>query len=620
MWETEAIESRGFADPLSIEISSILRSRGAPVGRMPDVVEQSWKRCLTDYNLLPDAVPRASVLSYSEIRLLMEQGEEFMRIAEPEIERLFRRLVDSEYLVSLASPQGAMVLFRCDYQYLSDLAGSGVIPGSIWTEDQQGTNGVGTCLRVGKPVTIAGTEHYGSAIQRLTCLTAPVLGQKGAIESVINVTTARQADARMNRMVQNILERSARRIENGYFGRMNRRNLLLRILDSGEVADIAEEGRLALDENGRVIDGSSYATQMLGQDIGTLIGSSAEELFEMDRSISELRPDTPITLNYRGRTLQAILNLPEASRRTAVTSLIPARPAIQALSTVDLAEEPLRINPILSQALDRAQSLLSAGLSLVITGESGVGKTAFAKAVARCCFGADSELVFIDCASLQSHGDLRELLQRRLSKQRSCLLIDRIDEMDEASQTTLLALLENDRQAGANGIGVIVISTHDLDHLARENRLRLDLVHRLKGGHVGLPPLRCVPDLGDTILDLFRVEREALGKPQLELGDDSRLVLLHYHWPGNLRELRNTLRHAVALADGKQIGLEHLPDDIVEELARKDLTARSQSEASKIEAALRYNGGNVSLTARYLGVSRATLYRKIHIQKARGEA
>jgi transcriptional regulator of acetoin/glycerol metabolism len=619
MWETEALESFGFADPLSSEITNILKGRGAPSARLPDVVEQSWKRCLTDYNLLPDAVPRASVLSHSEIRMLMEQGEEFMRIAEPEIERLFRRLVDSEYLVSLASPQGAMVLFRCDYQYLSDLAGSGVIPGSIWTEDQQGTNGVGTCLRVGKPVTIAGTEHYGSAIQRLTCLTAPVLGRNGAIESVINVTTARQADARMNRMVQDIVERSARRIENGYFGRMNRRNLMLRILDNGEAADIAEEGRLALDDNGRIVSGSSFASRMLGQEVGNLMGQSAEELFEMDRSISEVRPNALINLNYRGRRLQAILSLPE-SRQQSQTSLIAARSSAPSLRTVDLAEESLRINPILSQALDRAKRLLTAGLPLVITGESGSGKTAFAKAAARCCFGADSEIVFIDCASLQSQGDLRELLQRRLTGRQSCLLIDRIDEMDEASQTTLLALLESDRQTGANGIGVIAISTQDLDHLARDNRMRLDLAHRLKGGQVGLPPLRCVPDLEDTVLDLFRTERETLGKPELELDDDSRLVLLHYHWPGNLRELRNTLRHAVALADGKQIGLEHLPDNIVEELARKDLTARSQSEASKIEAALRYNGGNVSLTARYLGVSRATLYRKIQIQKARGEA
>ncbi len=618
MWETEALEKQGFNDPLSSEIENILRSRGVSEVQLPDLVEQSWKRCLTDYNLLPDAVPRASVLSHSEIQSLMQEREEFLRIAEPEVERLFRKLVDSEYLVSLASSQGAMMLFRCDYQYLGDLAGSGVIPGSVWTEDAQGTNGVGTCLRVGKSVIIAGAEHYGAATQRLTCLTAPVLGRNGAIESVINVTTVRQADARVNRMVQSIVERSARRIENGYFGRVNRRNLMLRILDSGEMPDISEEGRLALDENGRIIDGSSFATRLLGQPVSNLVGKSAEDLFDMDQALTDVRPDAPITLNYRGRTMQAVLTLPE-TRSRAPRALVAPRSAAPTLRTVDLAEEPLRINPILSQAMDRARRLLSAGLPLVVTGESGSGKTAFAKAVARCSFGETSEIIFIDCASLEAQVDLGALLQARLTGQRSCLLIDRIDEMDETRQTALLALLENDRQAGANGIGVIVISTQDLDQLVREGRMRTDLMHRLKGGQVALAPLRAAPDLDATIRDLFHVERTTLGRSDVEMDEDARLILSHYHWPGNLRELRNTLRHAVALADGKMIGMEHLPDDIVDEIARKDLTARSQSEASKIEAALRYNGGNVSLTARYLGVSRATLYRKIQIQKARDE-
>ena len=619
MWETEGLGEHGFNDPLSNEIESIRRARGVSAIGLPDLVEQSWKRCLTDYNLLPDAVPRAAVLSHSEIQSLMQEREEFLRIAEPEVERLFRQLVDSEYLVSLASSQGAMMLFRCDYQYLGDLAGSGVIPGSIWTEDRQGTNGVGTCLRVGKPVIIAGNEHYGTATQKLTCVTAPVLGRNGAIESVINVTTARDADARTNRMVQNIVERSARRIENGYFGRLNRRNLMLHILDNGEVTDIAEEGRLALDEDGRVLEGSSFAGRLLGQPVGCLIGQSAEELFEMDLALCDIRPDAPITLNYRGRTFKAVLSLPENRTRVA-RSLVPALPTSLALRTVDLADEALRINPVLSQVMDRARRLISAGLPLVVTGESGAGKTAFAKSVARCCFGENNEIVFIDCASLEAQVDLGRLLQQRLSGQNSCLLIDRIDEMDQTRQTALLALLESDRQAGANGIGVIVISTQDLDQLVRDNRMRMDLMHRLKGGQVYLAPLRAAPDLEATISDLFRVEREALGKPLLEMDENARLVLTHYHWPGNLRELRNTLRHAVALADGKMIGMEHLPDDIVDEIARKDLTARSQSEASKIEAALRYNSGNVSLTARYLGVSRATLYRKIQISKARSEA
>lgn len=555
------------------------------------------------------------------MRFQLEESEEFLRIAEPEIERLFLRLVDSEYLVSLASTQGAMLLFRCDYQYLGELAGSGVIPGSVWTEDRQGTNGVGTCLRLGKPVTIVGSEHYGAAIQSLTCLTAPVFGRQGAMESVINVTTARTGDARMNRVVQSIVERSARRIENGYFGRLNRRNMMLRILDSGDVSDVAEEGRLALDENGRIIDGTSHLARLLNQPVDELVGALAEELFEMNISLSDIRPDAPITLNFRGKTMQAILNVPEARPLRNSMAISQARGgSVQPLRTVDLAEEALRINPVLSQAMDRAQKLLLAGLPLVVTGESGSGKTAFAKAVARHCFGEDGEIVYIDSAALEPQVDLASFLRGRLKGQRSCLLIDRIDELDETGQAALLGFLETDRQAGANGIGVIVISTQDLDKLVRENRLRPDLLHRLKGAVVTMAPLRTVPDLEATIRDLFRIERDSLGRSQLELDDEARLVLMHYHWPGNLRELRNTLRHAIALADGKLIRLDHLPDDIVDEIARKDLTARSQSEASKIEAALRYNSGNVSLTARYLGVSRATLYRKIQIKKAREES
>lgn len=555
------------------------------------------------------------------MRFQLEESEEFLRIAEPEIERLFLRLVDSEYLVSLASIQGAMLLFRCDYQYLGELAGSGVIPGSVWTEDRQGTNGVGTCLRLGKPVTIVGSEHYGAAIQSLTCLTAPVFGRRGAMESVINVTTARTVDARMNRVVQSIVERSARRIENGYFGRLNRRNMMLRILDSGDVSDVAEEGRLALDENGRIIDGTSHLARLLNQPVDELVGALAEELFEMNISLSDIRPDAPITLNFRGKTMQAILNVPEARPLRNSMAISQARGgSVQPLRTVDLAEEVLRINPVLSQAMDRAQKLLLAGLPLVVTGESGSGKTAFAKAVARHCFGEDGEIVYIDSAALEPQVDLASFLRGRLKGQRSCLLIDRIDELDETGQAALLGFPETDRQAGANGIGVIVISTQDLDKLVRENRLRPDLLHRLKGAVVTMAPLRTVPDLEATIRDLFRIERDSLGRSQLELDDEARLVLMHYHWPGNLRELRNTLRHAIALADGKLIRLDHLPDDIVDEIARKDLTARSQSEASKIEAALRYNSGNVSLTARYLGVSRATLYRKIQIKKAREES
>lgn len=622
MWSGKMAEATGAADPVLREIDSLRKSRGLTDEIvLPDVVADSWKRCLADYNLLPDRVPRAEVLSHSEMRTLLDEQEEFLRIAEPEVERLFLRLVDSEYLVSLASSQGAMLLFRCDYQYLGDLASSGVIPGSVWKEEVQGTNGVGTCLRVGKSVSIVGNQHYGAATQLLTCLTAPVFGRQGMIESVINVTSARHEDARMNRVVRNIVERSSRRIENGYFGRLHRRNRMLRILDSVESSDIAEEGRIALDDNGRIVDGSSHVARLLGCSVDQLVGTSAEQTLEMETALQDLRPDTPITLTVNGKQLQAVLVTPP-SRNMGGLSAVAAipRPAMQPLRNIALVEQDLRQDPNISQAMDRALRLLNAGLPLIVSGETGTGKTVFAKTIARRSAGDDGDVVFIDCAALEQSSDIANLFHTCLDRPKACLVLDRFDALEEGGQTALLGLLENDRQAQSNSLGIVVISSIELEKLAKDGKLRPDLLHRLKGGQVCMPTLRANPDLEGTIKELFRIECTSLGRSGIALGDEARLVLLNYHWPGNLRELRNTLRHAIALVDGKAVGMEHLPDDMVDELARKDLTARSQSEASKIEAALRYNSGNVSLTARYLGVSRATLYRKIQIQKARGEA
>ena len=628
MWETQVAEAGRTADALLSEIANICRSRGLsePVG-LPNVVADSWKRCLADYNLLPDRVPRAEVLTHAQMRQVMQERENFLRIAEPEIEHLFLGLVEGGYLVSLASSGGAMLLFRCDYQQMGELAEYGVIPGSIWSEEQQGTNGVGTCLHLGKSVTIVGREHYGAATQSLTCLTAPVFGQNGVVESVINVTTARDGDSRMNRVVQSIVERSARRIENSYFARTHSCNVVLRILDSAPHSDLAEEGLLALDQNGRILDASSHVALLLNQPIASLRGLPAEDIFDRQAALSNFRPEVSMTIGYRGKVLQAVLTLPDIPTRRTHSYPIAGRTPSQRPSALtsqllhfaklDSASTRFRLDPILSQALDRACKLLSAGLPLVVSGESGTGKSGFAKAISHRCFDRNTTLAVLDCAVLGAHHDLASLLDEGTLGDPACLIIDRFDQLNEVHQADLLAHL--DTETADRGVGLIVVSNLALEELVKRERLRPELLHRLKGGEVTLVPLRKTRHLEMTIRDLFLVECEAASRASIDLDEDVWLVLLNYHWPGNMRELRNALRHAVALSDGKQIRLDHLPDHIVEQIARKNLKARSQSQASKIEAALRHNGGNVSLTARYLGVSRATLYRKIQIEKTRRE-
>jgi len=628
MLEYDFFESgNATRDAVVDEISRISLSRGYEADRsLPSVVAASWRRCLADYNLSPDRIPCAEVLTRHEFRSLEQDHEDLIAVAGPEIERLFERLVDSEYLVSLASAKGVMLLFRCDHQFLGDMSRMGVLPGSVWAEDRQGTNGVGTCLRTGRSVVISGGQHYGTATQALSCITAPILGRRSP-RSVLNVTTPRVCDERTNRVVLDIVERSARRIENQYFSRRHRDDTLLRVARDVEDVDAADEGRIAVDGNGIVIDATSRIEALTGIRVDRLLGRPVDEVLQSEVALTSLRPDRAHAVRLVARPLQIVMNGPERPRsgvgaarapetRIATTGAGTAsRPRVRAIG-----EPELRAVGMTSQMLDRAERLFRAGISLVVVGESGSGKTAFAEAVARRCAGPDAETISVDCAALTSQQRAAAVFHAgSMPRPDTCLILDRVQELDEAGQIALQTFLEGfDRNGGP--LAIIALSDIDLGQMEKAGTLRRSLLHRLKGGLISLPPVRSHPNLGAVVAAVLEWEKAVAGRTSLALAEEARLVLSNYHWPGNLRELGNALRHAVALAETDLIGLDHLPEDVVSEIAKTDLTARSQSQASRIEAALRHNNGNVSLTARYLGVSRATLYRKIQIEQAREKA
>src|ERR1700730_1929490 len=358
MWEKERVEDRGGRGPLWKEIAKLRRLGGDETGeQFPEVVADSWTRCLADYHLQPDRLPPATVLDRSEMRNLTDTYDELLAIASPEIDRLFERLVDNEFLVSFASPQGAFLLFRCGHKYLSDMSKCGFLPGSIWSEEQQGTNGVGTCLALGKGVIIAGKQHYGTAIRSLTCITAPVRNS-GAIQGVLNLTTARSDDARTNRLLEDIVTRAARRVESRYFSHMHRHSILMHLSRGAASGDRAKEGRLALDSAGRIIAVSPHVATLTGFPTDDLIGRSVDEAFDLDAPLCNIRPQKPIGLILKGKPIQGIFSFPESmSRATAGCPTVSA--AQTNLSGSRLVEGELRIDPMTSMALDKANRLLN---------------------------------------------------------------------------------------------------------------------------------------------------------------------------------------------------------------------------------------------------------------------
>ena len=194
------------------------------------------------------------------------------------------------------------------------------------------------------------------------------------------------------------------------------------------------------------------------------------------------------------------------------------------------------------------------------------------------------------------------------------LFLDEIGDMPLALQARLLRVLAEREllpigATRAHKVDVRVIAaTHaDLRQRVRDGKFRDDLYYRLAGAHLELPPLRERRDLPWLVQKMLRAQPQAV-----QLSAEAEHCLRHHAWPGNLRELKNVLDYAAAMAAGSGlIGLAELPDAL---LARGDSHAAAPSlppEAQLLLQYLRAARWNVSAVAHQLGVARMTMYRRM---------
>jgi two-component system response regulator HydG len=198
------------------------------------------------------------------------------------------------------------------------------------------------------------------------------------------------------------------------------------------------------------------------------------------------------------------------------------------------------------------------------------------------------------------------------------LFLDEIGEMPLPLQAKLLRAVQEGEvrrigDARATSVDVrIVCATHrDLRAEVQSGRFREDLYYRLKVFGLFVPPLR---ERREDILPLAQMFAVRLGSSRLELSAQVRSLLLKHDWPGNVRELGNVVEHAVVLARGKQVGLEHLPDELTSgRRAPSRGTRRTLEEVERehILAVLADCDDNQVEAARVLGLGRSTLWRKL---------
>jgi len=159
----------------------------------------------------------------------------------------------------------------------------------------------------------------------------------------------------------------------------------------------------------------------------------------------------------------------------------------------------------------------------------------------------------------------------------------------------------------------VIAATHrDLAREAAADRFRQDLLYRIRVARVRLPALRDRrEDLPILVRAFLADHRASTGKPVDTIGDDAMAILMDYRWPGNVRELRNALEFAVIRARGSIVRPEDLPPELLDLAPEAPVDEPGLDEADRVKAALKWARGNRTRAAGLLGISRATLYRRL---------
>ena len=297
-----------------------------------------------------------------------------------------------------------------------------------------------------------------------------------------------------------------------------------------------------------------------------------------------------------------------AAIKAGAKEFIPLPPDAELIAAVLAAvaddNRPMVVNdPGMLAVLGLADQIAASDASILITGESGVGKEVIARYVHLKSRRAQKPFISVNCAAIPENlleselfghekGAFTGAVARRIGKFEEAnggtLLLDEISEMDARLQAKLLRALQEreiDRVGGAKpvkvDIRILATSNRDLIQAVKEGSFREDLLYRLNVVNLKLPPLRERP--GDIIAlaeHFVRKYAAANGVPERPLAGEARRRLVAHRWPGNVRELENAMHRAVLLAAGPEIeeAAIRLPDG--QPLAAADPHARAAHAAS----------------------------------------
>jgi transcriptional regulator of acetoin/glycerol metabolism len=636
----------------------------------PAVIEKSHQRS-TAFGLGKNDKPDILPLDPGSLSLLLEQNRALHAHALPVMETLYEQIVNTHNMVILTDAHGVIVHALGDDDFLVKANRVALNPGVTWSEQSKGTNAIGTAIAERAPTTVHADAHYLSANHFLTCSAAPIFDYQGNILGVLDVSGDRGS---YHKHTMALVRMSAQMIENQLFTAAFENAVTLHFHSRPEFIGTLVEGIACFTPGGRFLSANRSALFQLGlpqtalqsHTFSSLFGLPLSTLFDHYRTAapgllnlclhSGVKVYARAELRLSNSVFQHYNELPATvetavTAATATTATTAPKMAVRRLSSLRYLNTG---DPHMAALIGKLDKVIGRDIPILITGETGTGKELLAQAVHNDSPRKNHAFVAVNCASIpetlieselfgyeegaftgaRKKGGQGKLLQAN----GGTLFLDEIGDMPLSLQARLLRVLQervvtplgSSKSIPVN-LAVICATNRNLRELIAANLFREDLYYRLNGLVVKLPALRERSDL-DVIVERLLAETGDEGVC-CSVAPDIMALFRRHSWPGNFRQLSNLLRTAVVMAgDDRIIKLEHLPDDFLEDVQSEQPQPASAIVSAAVAAAndgvgsledlaqaavkkaFEASGGNVSATAKALGVSRNTVYRKLNLR------
>jgi transcriptional regulator of acetoin/glycerol metabolism len=638
-----------------------------PEGLVNPLIIRSWERCrrfgLHEIHHLP------GVESLDRVALKTEQDRNryLLQLGRPIMEHVFEQIRESGSMVILADANGMVLETVGDPDFVDRADRIALSAGASWDENQRGTNAIGTALTEEEPAEVFGAEHFLEHNGFLTCCASPIFGPDGRLIGVLDIS----GDYRSQRHhTLGLVRLSSLTVERRLFESIHCRDILVCFHSRPDYLGSPKEGMAAISPDGQVLAMSRNGLKLLGirpvdavnRDFSIVFESSLTTL--IDRLRHNPQAHGELTVNGKLIYVQLRGMLPPANLAGRVYDETPAARSLrrpEAPAATNTAAAPaITLDTLntgdasLQTAIDRSRRILGRDIPILIQGESGAGKEMFAKGFHNSGPRQAAPFVALNCASIPETlieselfgyqggaftGARKEGAPGKIQQAHGgTLFLDEIGDMPLNLQARLLRVLQErcvTPLGSTRSIQVdisLVCATHRrLREEVARGTFREDLYYRLNGLCVTLPALRDRTDIRQMVAKLAAAEAGG-GKP-VRFSESALQAMEKYDWPGNIRQLFNVIRVAIALLDDDEtlICESHLPEELFEtqpfcgsplssaKTSDPWAAAPLESNAGSLEEigrqvalrTLEAAGGNISAAARQLGISRNTLYRKL---------